>query len=157
MPVSSYNWHPHTKRRYAFTFGALALAAVVWFATRGESDLSPRIITFAVVFVSLFLLVEQDARVDSQAGMMVREGRLFGRFLVWRWRNRLSGFTGIGFRRQHDPEDGDTVFVGLRRQSGRLVAIRYYFVGAGQPCYEAERVGQSLAEATGLQLYEEMG
>jgi hypothetical protein len=157
MPVSSYNWHPHTRRRYAFTFGAIALAVVVWFATHGESDWSPRIITLVVVVVSLFLLVEQDARVDSQAGVMIREGRLFGRLLVWRWRDRLSDFTGVGFRRQHDPEDGDTVFVGLRRRSGRLVAIRYFFVAAGQPCYEAERVGRSLSDTTGLQLHEDVG
>jgi|SRR6516165_9407573 hypothetical protein len=157
MPISRYNWHPHSKRRYVFAFGAVALGIVIWFATRGESDWSPRLITSAVVLVSLFLLVEQDAKVDGEAGVMIREGRLFGRFLVWRWRDRLTDFDGVGFRRQHDPEDGDTVFVGLRRPSGRLVAIRYFFVGAGRPCYEAEKVARSLSETTGLQLYEEVG
>jgi hypothetical protein len=155
MPISSYNWYPPTKQRYAITLGAVVLAVIVWLATRGESDWSPRIITLVVVFVSLFLLVEQDARVDGQAGLMIREGRLFGRFLVWRWRDQLSDFTSVGFRRQHDPESGDTVFVGLRRRSGRLVAIQYFFVGAGQPCLEAERAGRSLSETTGLPLHEE--
>src|SRR5215471_4257252 len=126
MPASSYNWHPFTKRRYAFVVGAVVVAIGVWFATQGENEWSPRIIAFAIVLVSVFLLVEQDARVDAQAGVMIREGRLFGRFLVWRWRDRLSDFIGVGFRRQHDPEDGDTVFVGLRRPSGRLVAIQYF-------------------------------
>ncbi len=156
MPQSRYKWHPHTRRRYAFAVGAVALGVVVWLVTRGESDWSPRIITLVVVLVSLFLLVEQDTEIDAQAGMVIREGRLFGRYLVWRWRDRLSDFTGVGFRRHHDPEGDDTMFVGLKRRSGRLMPIQYFFAGAGKPCYEAERVGRSLSELTGLQVHEDL-
>ena len=156
MPISRYNWHPQKKRwRYAFAFIAVALGVVVWFAAWSETSWSPRILIVFFVFVSLFLLIEQDAHIDGQAGMVIREGRLFGRYLVWRMRNRLSDFTGVGFRRHHDPDGGDTVFVGLLRHSGRLVAIHYFSVGAGGPCHEAEKAGRSLSETTGLQLHDE--
>jgi hypothetical protein len=156
MSISRYNWHPQKKRwRYAFAVIAVALGIVVWFATRSESDWLPRILIFFFVVVSLFLLIEQDVRVDGEAGVVVREGRLFGRYLVWRIRDRLSDFTGVGFRRHHDPDGGDTVFVGLRRHSGRLVAIQYFSVGAGGPCHEAEKAGRSLSEVTGLQLHDD--
>jgi hypothetical protein len=157
MPISNYKWHPYTKRRYAFTVGAAVFVTVVWLTTRGGIEWAPRIMALFIFLVSLFLLIEQDTKVDRPADVMIREGWLFGRFLVWRRRHLLSEFTGVGFRRQHDSEGGnDTVFVGLRRRSGRLVAIRYFLVGRGQPCYEAERIGRSLSEATGLQLHEDL-
>ena len=84
---------------------------------------------------------------------MIREGWLFGRFLVWRRRDRLGEFTGVALRRQRDSEGNDTVFVGLRRRSGRWVPIQYFHVGQGQPCYEAERIGRSFSEATGLEFH----
>ncbi len=154
MRIAQYNWHPYTRRRYAFAVCAVAGGLAVWFAMRGESDWLPRIIPLCFVLISLFLIVEQSARVDVATGTVIRDGRLFGRYLVWRWRNRLSDFTGVGFLRNNDPEGGDTVFVGLRRRSGRLMAIQYFFVGSGFPCNEAERVGRSLSENTGLPLNE---
>ena len=57
--------------------------------------------------------------------------------------------------RQSDPEGCDTVFVGLRRRSGRLMAVRYFYAGTGQSSVEVERVARNLADATGLQLHEE--
>jgi hypothetical protein len=157
MPISSYNWHPYTKRRYAFALGAAVFVIVVWLTTRGGIEWAPRIIALLIFLVSLFLLVEQDTKVDRKAGVVIREGWLFGRFLVWRWRDRLDQFIGVGFRRQHDPDGGnDTVFVGLRRRSGRLVPVQYFYAGPGQPCSEAERVGRSLLEATGLEFHEDV-
>jgi hypothetical protein len=133
MPILSYKWHPYTKRRYAFTFGAAVFVIVVWLTTRGGIEWAPRIMALLIFFVSLFLLIEQDTKIDGSAGVMIREGRLFGRFLVWRRRDRLSESTGVGFRRQHDPEGNDTVFVGLRRRSGRLVSIQYFLLDKVSP------------------------
>jgi hypothetical protein len=108
------------------------------------------------VLGSLFLLVEQDARIDPAAGIVICEGRLFGRYLVWRWKNPLNDFIAVGLRRQTNPENGDTIFVGLQRRSGRLVALQYFFAGQARPCPEAQQAARRLADTTGLQVKEEV-
>jgi hypothetical protein len=156
VAIFSYNWHPQSKKwRYVFAFIFVGIAVVVWLAMRGEKDWTPRLICFAVGLASLCLFVEQEARIDAQAGVMIREGRLLGRVLVWRWRDRLADFVEVGFSRSQDAEGNDTIFVGLRRRSGRLAVIQYFCVATGTPCYQAEMAGRSLAEATGLKLCEE--
>src|SRR4051812_43340372 len=123
--MTSYTWHPQqTKGRYAFAAAAVALAAFVWLTTRNEPEVWPRVLASFFALVAVALLIEQDTRVDADAYTVVREGRLFGRFRVWLWRHPLSEFTAVAMRRQSDPEGCDTVFVGLRRRSGRLMAVR---------------------------------
>ena len=155
--MTSYTWHPQaTRGRYAFAAGAVALAVCVWLVTRSEPELWPRVIASIFALVSVFLTIEQDTRIDAAARIVLREGRLFGRFRVWHWSHQLSEFTGVAKRRQSDPEGCDTVFVGLKRRNGRLMAVRYFYAGTGQPSVEAERVARSLADATGLQLSEDV-
>jgi len=155
--MSSYPWHPQqTRGRYAFAFAAVALALGVWLAALREPELWPRILTAIFALVAVGLLIEQDTRIDTDAHTVVREGRLFGRFRVWIWRHPLSEFTGVAMRRHSDPEGSDTVFVGLRRRGGRLMAVRYFYAGVGQPSVEAERVARSLADTTGLPLHDDV-
>jgi hypothetical protein len=135
---------------------AVTLAVVVWWATRATGEWEPRALTAFFAVTALAVLIEQRARIDVVAGVLVREGRLLGR-VVWRWRHQLRDFTGIGLRRQSDPEGDDTVFVGLRRASGRLMAIQYFFVPAGAHSFEAEKMARSLADLTGLPLDEPSG
>ena len=150
-----FDWHPHRIKRCAFISFALALGGVVWWtATLRETHWYPRVLTMLSAMFGLFLLVEQAARIDSAAGTVTREGRLFGRYLVWRRRNRISDFTGIGLKRHHDPDNGDTIFVGLRRPSGRLVAIQCFFVSRNHACHEAERAALLLAAATRLPMHQ---
>ena len=149
-----FDWHPHRIRRCAFICFALALAGVVWWATLQETHWYPRVLTVLCAMIGLFLLVQQDARIDSAAGTVTREGRLFGRYLVWRVRNRLCEFTGIGLERHYDPDTGDTIFVGLRRPSGRLVALQYFFVSRNRSCHDAERAALLLAAATRLPMHQ---
>jgi hypothetical protein len=138
-----------------FTFGAIILGVIVWVATRGESSWMTCVIAGSIVFISLFLFIEQQARIDVSAHRVVREGCLFGRNLVWRWRNQLKDFDGVGFQRSADPEGPDTVFVGLRRPSGRFMPVQYFHASLERRCYEANKAGEDLSEATGLPLYED--
>ena len=155
--MTSFTWHPRQVRwRYAFAAASVALAAFVWLATRSEPELGPRFLAAFFALGAVALLIEQDTRVDSDAGNIVREGRLFGRFRVWLWCHPLSEFSGVAMRRHFDPEGQDTVFVGLRRQSGRFMAVRYFYAGTNQPSGEAERSAQELAEITGLKLHEDV-
>jgi hypothetical protein len=124
--IMRYKWHPYTKRRYIFAIAAIVLGAVVWLFLRDEKDWPPRVITLVFAIASIFLLVEQDTEVDMQKRVIIREGRLLGRYLVWRLRDQLSDFTEVCFRRQNDSENGDTVFVGLRRHTGRMMAIQFF-------------------------------
>ena len=153
--TTSYTWHPPQKRwRYAFAVVAVTLAVFVWLTTRADPELWPRSLASFFALVAVVLLIEQNTHVDADARTVVREGRLFGRFRVWLWRHHLSEFTGIAMKRQSDAEGGATVFVGFRRRSGRLLAVRYFHADLGQSSVEAERVARHLAETTGLRLHE---
>ena len=156
--MRSYTWHPQRKKwRYGFAVLAVALAVIVWLATRAEPEIwPPRLLASFFALVAVALLIEQDTHVDADSRAIIREGRLFGRFRVWRWRHHFSEFTEVAMSRTKDPEGGDMVLVGLRRQSGRLMAVRYFYTGTGEPNVEAERVARSLAEATGLHLNDEV-
>ena len=154
--MTSYSWHPQpTRRRYVFAAGAIALAAVVWLANRSEPSLWPLFIAALLALAAFGLLIEQDTRVDADARTVVREGRLLRHFRVWLWRHPFSEFTAVAMKRQPDSDGGnDTLFVGLRRRSGSLMAVCYFYTRIGQPSVEAERVARSLADTTGLELHE---
>lgn len=155
---TAYAWHPQHKKklRYALSVVAVAMAAFVWLGTRAEQELTPRALASLFVIAAIFSLIEQDTHVDPESRTIVREGRLFGRLRVWRWRHALSDFSRVAISRQSNSEGPDTVFVGLRRRNGRLMAVRYFEAGTGHRSVEAEQVARSLAEATGLQLRDDL-
>ena len=133
------------------------LAGAAWLGFRTEPSWWPRAIIGSIAFLAVGLVVEQHTQVDVAARTTVREGRLFGRLCVWRFHHSLDEFTDVVLRRQRDPEGDDSMLVELRRQSGRNLAVRYFNVGQGQGCPEAEQAARSLAESTGLRLIEEIG
>lgn len=155
MPVLRYKWHPYTRRHnYFMAVCGVALGIAGWLATGEERNWAPRILVCVFVLFCLLLLVDHETRIDVAASLVISEGRLFGRYLVWRRQAWVSDFTTVGFRRHRHSDGNDTVFVGLRRRSGRLMAVQYFSVGAGYPCDEAERAARNLAEATGLEIHQ---
>ena len=156
--MSSYSWHPPELRgRYVFAVVPVAVAVGGWLALRSEPDLFLRILPGAGVIVAVAILIEHDTRIDADARTVVRESRLFGSFVVWLWRHPLSEFTGVTIQRESEPDEfRDTVFVGLRRRSGRRMWVCYFHTGVGQPSVEAELVARSLADTTGLQLHQDV-
>ena len=162
MTLTQYKWHQHKWRRYVFAVVMIAIALYLFF-TRGAIDSSLFIFTvscdlmvFVSLVLSLLLLIEQDTRIDATAGIVICEHRLFGRYLVYRRRESLSGFSGVEIQRLSNPDDVDTVFVGLRRHSGRLMGVQYVDAGRGKRSCEAERIAQSLSESTGLDIHEDV-
>ena len=155
--ITSYTWHPERKRwRYSFAATAVLLAGFVWMTTHNEPDVVPCVLASFFTLIAVALLIEKDTRVDSDTRTIIREGRLFGRFRVWLWRHHLSEFTGVATIRHIDPDGTDTLFVGLRRRSGRHLAIRYFYAGKGRASVEAELIARSLSEITGLPLHEDL-
>ncbi len=151
----SYAWHPQRKRwRYALALFLATLAALVFLAPRTAPEFWPRFIAFWFSFVSIALFIEQETRIDKNKLVLIREGRLFGRFRVWLRQYPLSEFTQVAMERVFDPEGPDNVLIGLRRGNGRLMAISYFLVDRNKMSVEAERFAQSLAETTGLPLDE---
>ena len=154
--VTSHDWHPiKTPMRYCYAFGA-ALCAVgcVWAAW--QSGAWP-VVALAVVFafVSFGLATDQQTHIDAAAGTVTREGRLFGRILVWRTRRLLTDFSAVTFQRTHDPEGGDSVFVGLLPKRGRFVAVRYFGAASDGRCDDAVDYACRLAGDTSLQIIRE--
>ena len=156
--MGTYSWHPpYLRGRYVFAVVSVAVAIGGWLALRSEPELFLRILPSAGVIVAVAILIEHDTRIDADARTVVRESRLFGSFVVWLWRHPLSEFTGVTIQRESEPDEfRDTVFVGLRRRSGRRMWVCYFHTGVGQPSVEAERVARSLADTTGLQLHQDV-
>lgn len=156
--MGTYSWHPpYLRGRYVFAVVPVAVAIGGWLALRSEPELFLRILPGAGVIVAVAILIEHDTRIDADGRTVVRESRLFGSLVVWLWRYPLSEFTGVTIKRESEPDEfSDTVFVGLRRRSGRRMWVCYFHTGVGQPSVEAELVARSLADTTGLQLHEDV-
>lgn len=152
----TFTWHPHPKPgRYALSISVLIFSIVGWIAIRSTPELWTRIVVSIFALCAFFSLIEQNTRVDEARSLIIREGLLFGRFRLWLWCHRLSGFTGVVLRKRSDPEHGDNVFVGLKRRNGRYLWVSYFHAGSDQSSVEAMRVARSLADATELQLFED--
>ena len=152
--MTTYRWHPHSaKHRYAFAAVCAVLVPLVWLTTRSEPAWWPRGLASLFGLLAGLSLIEQETRIDPDARAIVREGRLFGRYRVWLRHHPLSEFASVVVSRT-SANDGDTLFVGLRRHHGRHLWVRYFSAVQGQPCREAEQVARQLAAVTGLELIE---
>ena len=112
-------------------------------------------IAVGFVFASFCLATEQQTHIENAVGTVTREGRLFGVILVWRTRRSLTDFCAVTFQRTHDPEGGDSVFVGLQPKRGRFVAVRYFATSSGGRCDAAVDYACRLAGNTSLQVIRE--
>ena len=155
--VISHAWQPMgTPVRYYYAFG-IALCAVLCFflALRSEGGLPLFLMGGLFAFASLGMATDQQTHIDTAAGTVAREGRLFGSILLWRTRRSLTDFSAITFQRTHDPEGGDSVFVGLQPKRGRFVAVRYFTTSSGGRCDAAVDYACRLAGDTRLQVIRE--
>ena len=137
--VTSHAWHPmRTPVRYSYSFGTALCAAVGFgFATRSNGGWLAFLIGGLFAFATIGLATDQQTHIDTAAGMVTREGRLFDRILVWRTRRSLADFSAVTFQRIHDPQGGDSVFVGLLPSRGRFVAVRYFNTTSNGRCDSA--------------------
>lgn len=154
-PPIRFLWHPQQRSwRYTIALGIVISATICWWVTRGGGDWALRIVSLIFAIVALGLLTEQETCVRAETRTLSREGRLFGRFLIWRRCRPLGDFTGVVVRRYEDSDRQVTLFVELVRPSGRSVAVRYFY---GRACSEARTTAEALARATGLQMHEDLG
>ena len=151
----SYLWNPQERCwRYTIALGIVVSAIICWWVTRDGGDWALRIASLIFGIAALGLLTEQETHVHAETRTLSREGRLFGRFPIWRRRWPLGDFTAVAVRRYQDSDGQVTVYVELVRPSGRSLAVRYFY---GQACSEARSTAQALARATGLQMHEDTG
>jgi hypothetical protein len=89
------------------------------------------ILGLGVLFVlcGLCMFIRPVTVVDSSAGVLSRQSRLFGNYLVWNRQFYFSEFSAVvvrRVRRSNSGRDPDQFFVSLRRQSGRQLLISYF-------------------------------
>jgi hypothetical protein len=145
-----------TSVQYCYAAGLALCAAVCCFMALQSADGWPLFIVGGLfAFASFGMATDQQTRIDTAAGTFSREGRLFGRILVWRTRRSLSDFSAVTFQRTHDPEGGDSVFVGLLPKRGRFIAVRYFNTASGGRCDDAVDYACRLAADTRLQIIRE--
>jgi hypothetical protein len=153
----SYNWQ-RLPRVYLYFFGAFFIGLgvlAVWVpAAAHESSHWPTIIGYVFLICGFFMFVDQQTRIDTQSHLVFREGRLFGYLRLWFTRRSLGDFTAVTCRRVEHIRSNDSVFIGLRRQTGRVMELCYFTVATGYPCEQARREAQLLAQRLGLPLDE---
>lgn len=150
--IICYDWHPPGINQYLFGFIAIACGAGSILASIHESSRTLLIIGILFLFCAFFCFVKQETRIDTELRLVIREGRLFGRFRVWFTRYPFDAFAGVTCRRFERVRDNDTVYVGLRRKKGRIMELRYFNVASGYPDEQAKREAQNVAENIGLPL-----
>ncbi len=142
--------------RYCYAAGTAVCAALSFFvALRSDGGWPLLIVGALFAFASFGMAADQQTRIDTAAGTVTREGRLFDRILVWRTRRSLADFSAVTFQRTHDPEGGDSVFVGLQPKRGRFIAVRYFSTTSGGRCDAAVDYACHLAGNTKLEIIRE--
>jgi hypothetical protein len=155
----SYSWHPYPRLwTYAMGIFACTLGALVLWLTSHQKFGVPSVLGYVFVVLGFFTCVEQQTRIDTESHRVYREGRLFGWLRLWFTRRPLGDFTAVTLRRVQHYDDAaggnDSVFVGLKRQTGRVMEVCYFTVANGYPCERAHSEAQGLAQMLGLPLDE---
>lgn len=153
----SYNWHKYP-RLYLYLIGIFfsGLGSLSLYA--GFRHASGPWFIFGCLFLicGFFMFVEQQTRIDTESHLIFREGRLFGWLRLWFIRHSLGDFSAVTCRRFEHIRDNDSIFIGLRRQTGQVMEIFYFTVANGHPCEQARKEAQTLAQRLGLPLDEQV-
>ncbi|HEV7926105.1 MAG TPA: hypothetical protein VGR14_12155 [Verrucomicrobiae bacterium] len=152
----SYSWHQRP-RVYQYLLGTFISAlGVLSLLVTSHHEAGPwSIFGYVFLICGLFMFVEQQTRIDTKSHIVFREGRLFGWLRIWFTRHPLGDFTAVTCRRFVHIGDNDTIFVGLRRQTGQVMEVFYLTVANGYPCVRASNEAQTLAQKLGLPLDEQ--
>lgn len=154
--VITFNWHSASPR-LRYIMASLAALASLWTAISAHSGW---MWLFSAVFAlgAVGVLADQRTHIDMQARTVSREGHLLGRLRLWHSLKPLDDFCAVGFQRMRAGARSphDIVYVGLQKQSRKLMALRYFSVKRGLPSAEANAFARSLADTVHLELREEV-
>jgi hypothetical protein len=151
-----YEMHPMSRSIYWFMcalalVGGVAALVASFRVTDGQWFIGILGALFIVCGLSMFIRLETI--VESDARIVRRQLRLFGRFLVSSRQYSFSDFSSVAVRRvrrSNFGRDPDQFFVSLRPRSGRQVLIRYFEADIARNCRPAEELAQRLS--TDLQI-----
>lgn len=149
-PGLKLTWHPESDDHYgcalifAVFSGSLTIIgyreAVPWMIFVG----------WALAPVALYCLRVSQTTILPSAGLVIFELIFFGCARPYRRTRPLRDFTAV-VRKLSTSDEGDTVFVGLRPATGRVIWLRYYTGHAlARSSFESRRI----ATATGLPVEE---
>ena len=152
----SYSWQ-RLPRVYLYLVGAFFVAFgafALWVPANHSSGPWPTIFGYAFLICGCFMFIEQQTRIDTESHLVYREGRLFGWLRLWFKRRSLGDFTAVTCRRFEHIRSNDSIFIGLRRQTGHVMEITCFTVASGHPCERASKEAETLAHKLGLPLDE---
>jgi hypothetical protein len=127
-----------------------------YFFWRGGISGWPAVVWFSfAALVILLCLSFGSTEFQPAPARVFRQWRFLGFIPVWRREYSLDTFTGIQPRLQRGPQESDSMwFVGLVQQSGKFLAIQWFYTGSNALCAEASGYALRLSEVTGLPLVE---
>jgi hypothetical protein len=101
---------------------------------------------------ALGLQVDQLYTIDRKAGLVSRLTTFFG-VSLWKKHWSLNEFSSVNTYRLKGgtPQAAiDLVYVGLRKNGGSTLAIKYFQAGRGRPCPAAEEFASDLQRVAGV-------
>jgi hypothetical protein len=107
-----------------------------------------RILGALFIICGLCMFVRPETIVQSDARIVRRQLRLFGRILISTRKYSFSDFGSVVVRRVRHSNvgrDPDELFVSLRRRSGRQILVRYFEADIARNCRPAEELAHRLS------------
>lgn len=107
--------------------------------------------------VGLCMFIRPETVVESDARIVRRNLRLFGRFQIWTRQFTLSDFVAVEVehvRRSGGFNDPDSFFVWLQRRTGRKLLISYFEADSTRACRTAEELAHRLAADLQIKIVE---
>ena len=146
-----YEMHPMSRSIYWFMcalalVGGVAALVASFHVTDGRWFIGVLGALFIISGASMFF--RPETIVESDALIVRRQLRLFGRFLVSSRQFSFSDFGSVvvrRVRRSNAGRDPDQFFVSLRRRSGRPVLVRYFEADIARNCRPAAELAKKLS------------
>ena len=149
--AQTYKMHPMGRSIYWLTCAlALVCGTTAIIISVHVADGRWVIAGLGVLFLicGLAVFIRPQTVVESDARIVRRQLRLFGRFLLSSRQYSFSDFAAVvvrHVRRSNVGRDPDQFFVSLRRHSGRQVLVRYFEADISRRCRPAEELAHRLA------------
>lgn len=141
-----------------FAFGILLFLAIRAGSVGGSLDSSgaewiPLVIGLVLGFVGANLFIETQTVIDPMRRLVFRQAILLGRIKLFKQVYQFDDFKALILKRTIDPEcSSDTILMGLRRNTGRRLWMRYWDIPHQSICEEAEWLATRVAKQIGVQI-----
>lgn len=147
------NWHPPEVDQSFMAVAGGGLGVGFLLLAVVQHSIVASCIGAVGLLLGFSMSIKTGTRIDPRLRVVYREGYLLGRFRLWLKQRPFSEFIAVRYRRVRSGDE-DTIFIGLRRQNGRTLEVRYYNLAPSGAGGQARDEARWLANVIGLPLDE---